>query len=112
MVYKIEAEDTRKLQKVSLCEAVAAESFRPGADCCTAEFRLHRSPGRMGILDRTHNIYSTGFLHTDVADRIVTHRHLGRSSVSPLRHIPAQFIHMPQTNIPFSIALANSVLTT
>jgi hypothetical protein len=76
-VYKLEAEDTKKLQKVTSLEPGAAGELSAAADSSTAAFRLHRFSQRMGICDRTPDFYGTCLLYANVADRAITHRHLG-----------------------------------
>jgi hypothetical protein len=82
-VYKIEAEDTKKLQKVSSLEPVAAGELSSTADSAMAAFRPHRLSRRMGVCDRTPDLHGARFFYANVADRAITYRHLGRSSVSP-----------------------------
>jgi hypothetical protein len=76
-VYKMEAEDTKKIQKVSSLEPVAAGELSSAADSAIAAFRPHCLSRRMGVCDGTPDLHGACFLHADVADRAITYRHLG-----------------------------------
>ena len=74
-VYKIEAEDTKKLQKVrSISLSKISQSSNGGS---TAPGEHLAIPRRMGVPDRTHHLHSICPIYQTMADWTVSHRHLG-----------------------------------
>lgn len=77
-VLKIEAEDTKKLPKVSLLRpSSGSECFGDTKWCAAVRVRSHCLPRRMGVLDRALDFYCSCILYTDMADWSVSYRHLG-----------------------------------
>ena len=72
-VVRVEAEDTKKLQKV-LCQTIESQtSLTP----LTAKVRLLTGSRRLRVPHRSSHLHSVCTLHTTMEDRTFPHRDLG-----------------------------------